>query len=68
MKFIRRTESITSARAIFKRAREDTRCTYEIYIASALMEYYCSKVLNNFVSLFPLPILFPIRQGLFWFV
>ena len=44
MKFTRRTESITSARGIFKRAREDPRCSYEIYTSSALMEYYCSKV------------------------
>ncbi|KAF7493188.1 Cleavage stimulation factor subunit 3 [Sarcoptes scabiei] len=54
MKFIRRTESITSARAIFKRAREDTRCTYEIYIASALMEYYCSKDINISCKIFEL--------------
>lgn len=44
MKFSRRTESITSARGIFKRAREDPRCNYEIYSSAALMEYYCSKV------------------------
>lgn len=49
MKFTRRTESITSARAIFKRAREDGRCGQEIYSAAALMEYYCSKVCFHFL-------------------
>jgi hypothetical protein len=44
MKFIRRTEGVKAARLIFKRARDDQRCTYHIYVASALMEYYCSKV------------------------
>ena len=44
MKFRRRTESIATARTVFKRAREDTRCGHEVYTAAALMEYYCSKV------------------------
>lgn len=44
MKFTRRTESMSSARAIFKRARADSRCGYEVYIAAAMTEYYCSKV------------------------
>ena len=45
MKFARRAEGIKSARAVFKMAREDTRCTYHVFIAAALMEYYCSKVM-----------------------
>lgn len=59
MKFTRRTESITSARAIFKRAREDVRCGYETYVAAALMEYYCSKVMTLFLDscLFPIVII-----------
>ncbi|VDN31118.1 unnamed protein product [Gongylonema pulchrum] len=43
MKFVRRTEGVQYARAVFKRARQDPRCKFHIYVASALMEYYCSK-------------------------
>ncbi|KAG1686688.1 Cleavage stimulation factor subunit 3 [Nymphon striatum] len=43
MKFCRRAEGIKSARVVFKRAREDERCGHHVYIAAALMEYYCSK-------------------------
>ena len=43
MKFCRRTEGTSSARLIFKKAREDPRISYHVYVASALMEYYCTK-------------------------
>lgn len=43
IRFTRRTDSLKSARAIFKRARDDDRCGHHIYIASALMEYHCNK-------------------------
>ncbi|KAH8274386.1 hypothetical protein KR026_004552 [Drosophila bipectinata] len=43
MKFARRAEGIKSARGIFKKAREDVRSRYHIFVAAALMEYYCSK-------------------------
>uniref|UniRef100_F1KXJ8 Cleavage stimulation factor subunit 3 n=1 Tax=Ascaris suum TaxID=6253 RepID=F1KXJ8_ASCSU len=43
MKFVRRTEGAQFARNIFKRARQDPRCKFHVYVASALMEYYCSK-------------------------
>ena len=43
MKFARRTEGIKLARVIFKRAREDTRSKHQVYIAAALMEYFCQK-------------------------
>uniref|UniRef100_A0A182W069 Suppressor of forked domain-containing protein n=1 Tax=Anopheles minimus TaxID=112268 RepID=A0A182W069_9DIPT len=43
MKFARRAEGIKSARAVFKKAREDPRSTYHVFVAAALMEYYCSK-------------------------
>ncbi|XP_070535055.1 cleavage stimulation factor subunit 3-like [Ptychodera flava] len=43
MKFARRAEGIKSARLVFKKAREDTRTKYHVFIAAALMEYYCSK-------------------------
>ena len=44
MKFARRAEGIKSARLVFKCAREDKRSKYHVYVAAALMEYYCSKV------------------------
>ncbi|KHN81350.1 Cleavage stimulation factor subunit 3 [Toxocara canis] len=43
MKFVRRTEGAQFARNVFKRARQDPRCKFHVYVASALMEYYCSK-------------------------
>ncbi|KAH9493981.1 Cleavage stimulation factor subunit 3 [Dermatophagoides farinae] len=54
MKFTRRTESMSSARAIFKRARADSRCGYEVYIAAAMTEYYCSKNMNISCKIFEL--------------
>ena len=44
MKFARRAEGIKSARLVFKMAREDKKSRYHVYVAAALMEYYCSKV------------------------
>lgn len=43
MKFCRRAEGTASARNVFKKAREDARSKYHIYVAAALMEYYCTK-------------------------
>lgn len=43
MKFARRAEGIKAARTIFKKAREDVRSRYHVFVAAALMEYYCSK-------------------------
>ncbi|XP_072164826.1 cleavage stimulation factor subunit 3-like [Diadema setosum] len=43
MKFARRAEGIKAARAVFKKAREDSRSKYHVFVAAALMEYYCSK-------------------------
>lgn len=43
MKFARRAEGIKSARTVFKKAREDVRSRYHVFVAAALMEYYCSK-------------------------
>ncbi|CAG2177667.1 unnamed protein product [Oppiella nova] len=54
MKFRRRTESIATARSVFKRAREDARCGHEIYTAAALMEYYCNKDANVTSKIFEL--------------
>ncbi|CAF4257525.1 unnamed protein product, partial [Rotaria sp. Silwood2] len=54
MRFERRTDGIKSARAIFKRAREDTRTNHQIYVAAALMEYYCTKDNNIAFNIFNL--------------
>jgi len=43
IKFCRRAEGIKSARLVFKRARDDSRSNFHVYVAAALMEYYCSK-------------------------
>ncbi|XP_077999834.1 cleavage stimulation factor subunit 3-like [Glandiceps talaboti] len=43
MKFARRAEGIKSARMVFKKAREDSRTKFHVFIMAALMEYYCSK-------------------------
>ena len=43
MKFCRRAEGTASARKVFKKAREDTRATEQVYIAASLMEYFCTK-------------------------
>ena len=43
MRFTRRAEGIKAARAVFRKAREDERVTYHVYIAASLMEYYGSK-------------------------
>lgn len=54
MKFARRAEGIKSARAIFKKAREDVRSKYHVYVSAALMEYYCSKDKNIAFRIFEL--------------
>ena len=43
MKFSRRVDGTTAARGVFKKAREDKRSSYHVYVAAALMEYYCTK-------------------------
>jgi cleavage stimulation factor subunit 3 len=43
MRFERRADGIIAARNIFKRARDDVRTNHPVYVAAALMEYYCSK-------------------------
>ncbi|CAG9576921.1 unnamed protein product [Danaus chrysippus] len=54
MKFARRAEGIKSARTVFKRAREDPRSRYHVFVAAALMEYYCSKDKNIAFRIFEL--------------
>lgn len=43
MRFCRRSEGTSSARAVFKRARDDKRSSHHVYVAAALMEYFCTK-------------------------
>ncbi|KAJ8869656.1 hypothetical protein PR048_028649 [Dryococelus australis] len=54
MKFARRAEGIKAARTVFKRAREDARSKYHVFVAAALMEYYCSKDKNIAFRIFEL--------------
>ena len=54
MKFARRSEGIKSARAVFKRAREDKRSGSFIYVVAALIEFYCSKDQNIAYKIFEL--------------
>ncbi|XP_066901018.1 protein suppressor of forked isoform X3 [Halyomorpha halys] len=54
MKFARRAEGIKSARNVFKKAREDNRSKYQVFVAAALMEYYCSKDKNIAFRIFEL--------------
>lgn len=54
MRFERRTDGIKSARTMFKRAREDPRINHQIYVAAALMEYYCTKDNNIAYNIFNL--------------
>lgn len=54
MKFSRRAEGIKESRGIFKRSREDTRSSYHIFIAAALMEYFVTKDKNVSLKIFEL--------------
>ena len=54
MKFARRAEGITSAREVFKKAREDNRTKYHVYVAAAKMEYHCTKNKEIAVKIFEL--------------
>ncbi|KYQ88973.1 cleavage stimulation factor subunit 3 [Tieghemostelium lacteum] len=43
MRFARRTERIEGPRKIFKRAKASPECTYHVYIALSLIEYYVNQ-------------------------
>ncbi|CAD6192040.1 unnamed protein product [Caenorhabditis auriculariae] len=43
MRFARRVEGVNAARTVFKKAREDKRCGHQVFVAAAIMEYYCGK-------------------------
>lgn len=46
--FVRRNEDIFAARKLFKRAREDPRTTFHLFVANAHLEYFCTKVYFKF--------------------
>ena len=48
IRFVKRNEDIVAARKLFKRAREDPRSTYHLFIANANLEYFCTKVKEFF--------------------
>lgn len=54
MHFVRRTEGLRPTRAIFSKARRSPHITWQIYEASALMEYHCSKDANVATKVFEL--------------
>lgn len=59
MLYSRRAEGLQAARAIFKRVREDlnnpeSRITQEIFVASALMEFFCTKDKTVAINIFEL--------------
>lgn len=54
MRFLRRIEGIRSARQIFKKARDDSRISYHVYVAAAFMEYFCTKDKNIAYKIFQL--------------
>jgi cleavage stimulation factor subunit 3 len=43
MKYARRTDGIQGAREVFAKARKNSYCSYQIFVASALFEYQCNK-------------------------
>jgi len=54
MRFARRAEGIKSARLVFKNSRYDPRCSSHVFVAAALMEYYCTKDKNIAFKIFDL--------------
>ncbi|CAP22079.2 Protein CBR-SUF-1 [Caenorhabditis briggsae] len=54
MRFIRRTEGPNNARLVFKRAREDKRTGYQVFVAAAHMEYNCMKDADVAIRVFKL--------------
>ena len=48
IRFARRIDGIVLARKLFKRARDDSRITFHLFIANAYLEYFFTKVRENF--------------------
>lgn len=54
MRFSRRTEGIKGSRLVFTNARKTFFCSPHIFIAAALMEFYCSKDSSISIKIFEL--------------
>lgn len=52
MRFLRRIEGIRSARTVFKKAREDPRSSFRVFVGAAFMEYYCTKDISLSFKIF----------------
>eukprot|EP00794_Sanderia_malayensis_P012786 gene12786-14097_t len=54
MKFARRAEGIKESRVIFRRAREDTRTQYHVFLVAAFLEHFCNKDQKVALNIFEL--------------
>jgi cleavage stimulation factor subunit 3 len=54
MAFARRTEGAKAARIVFRKARENPRSKFHVFIAAALSEYLCSRDKNVAFKIFEL--------------
>ena len=61
MRFARRRSGVKAGRNVFRKAREDSRSRYQVYVAAAMMEYHCSKDTNIAFKIFELGL----KVGLF---
>lgn len=52
MKFARRVNGLDEVRSVFRKARCDSKCTYHIFIANALMQYHCGEGIKLAYNLF----------------
>jgi len=43
MRFSRRAEGVKECREVFRKARNDTRSQYHVFVCAALIEHYCNK-------------------------
>ncbi|KDN40098.1 Suf-domain-containing protein [Tilletiaria anomala UBC 951] len=56
MQFLRRTEGIRPTRICFGKARKSSNCTWQVYEASAMIEYHCSKDTRVATNVFELAV------------
>lgn len=54
MRFSRRAEGVKECRAVFKKARDDSRAQYHVFISAALIEHYCNKDAKVATNIFEL--------------
>ena len=62
LRFARRTGGVKAARNVFRKAREDTKTGYQVFVAAAMMEYYSSKDPNIAFKVFELGLKVRINQ------